>query len=261
MKKRSSTPALVLAGGIGSRLRPLTLTTPKCLVPILGVPLLEYWMQELRRSDVTRVVVNTHHLPDPVRAYLGEVSARLGIDAREFHEPELLGSAGTVAANRDLCGEADCCVLIYADNLSTVRIDELIAFHRSHDEPMTMMLFRTAHPKACGIATLDETDRIVEFVEKPEHPKSDLANGGVYVVSREAYLEMADLGAFDLGFDVLPRFVGRMKGFAHGGLHIDIGTLDALEQAQGLARDHFGPRPFSEGPGAYPLDARGPEAP
>ncbi len=243
-------PALILAGGLGTRLKPITLTTPKCLVPVREVPLLEYWMQELHRSGVDRVVVNTHHLPEPVREYLAEVSQRLGMSATEFYEPTLLGSAGTIAANRGLCRDADCCLLIYADNLSSIHLDELLAFHRRHGEPMTMMLFHTAHPRACGIATLDANGRIVEFVEKPQEPKGNLANGGIYVVSREAYQEIADMGAFDLGFDVLPRFVGRMQGYLHEGLHMDVGNLDALEKAQHAAREYFGDKPFSDRPGA-----------
>jgi len=242
--RNPSVGALVLAGGLGTRLRPLTDSTPKCLVPILGVPLLEFWMQELRRSHVSRVVVNTHHLPDPVRAYLADVSRRLAISAEEFYEPKLLGSAGTVTANPKLCGDADCCLIIYADNLSTIRLDALLAFHRQHGEPMTMMLFHTTRPKACGIATLNEDGTIVEFIEKPQNPTSNLANGGIYVVSKDAYREMVELGAFDLGFDVLPRFVGRMKGFVHEGLHLDIGNLDALRDAQTAAVEHFGEHPF-----------------
>jgi len=238
-------PALVLAGGLGTRLRPITDSVPKCLVPIRGVPLLEFWMQELVRSGVDRVTVNTHHLPEPVRAYLLDVSQRLGIDAREFYEKTLLGSAGTVAANRGLCDDADCCLIIYADNLSDIHVDDLVSFHRSHDQPMTMVLFHTSRPRSCGIATLDDSQRIVEFIEKPEHPTSNLANGGIYVLSREAYREMADLKAFDLGFDVLPRFVGRMKGYIHEGLHLDIGNLDALEQAQTIAQDYLGSRLFA----------------
>ncbi len=240
--------ALVLAGGLGTRLRPLTETTPKCLVPIAGTPLLEYWMQELARSGIDQALVNTHHLPEPVRAYLRDVSQRLPISAREFYEPKLLGSAGTIAANPHLVEAAEAGLIIYADNLSTVRLDALLDFHHSHDAPMTMVLFHTDRPKACGIATLDQDGRIVEFVEKPENPTSNLANAGIYVVSPSAYREIAELGAFDLGFDVLPRFVGRMKGYVHEGLHLDIGTLDALSRAEGLAQKEFGAFPFP-GPG------------
>lgn len=225
---------------MGTRLRPLTDTTPKCLVPIGGKPLLEYWCEALENAGVERVVINTHHLPDPVREYIVRKNATGTFDMRESFEPELLGSAGTVTANRDLADEADDVVIIYADNLSTVDLAELLRYHRSHDDPFTMMLFRAENPSACGIAQLDSDQRIIGFQEKPEQPKSDLANAGVYVASTEAYREIADMNAFDLGFDVLPRFVGRMRGFAINGYHLDIGTLEALASAEVEAPSLFG---------------------
>ena len=106
----------------------------------------------------------------------------------------------------------------------------MLAFHRAHDDPFTMLLFRAPNPRACGIAELDDDGRVVSFVEKPEQPKSDLANAGVYVVDADAYREIAAMRAFDLGFEVLPRFVGRMRGWVWEGYHLDIGTHEALER-------------------------------
>jgi mannose-1-phosphate guanylyltransferase len=105
---------------------------------------------------------------------------------------------------------------------------------------MTMALFHTPYPSQCGIAELDGAGRVVEFVEKPKEPKSDLANAGLYVVTAEAYREIADRDAFDLGFDVLPEFVGRMRGWVFDGYHRDIGTLQALEQARSDVPKVFG---------------------
>lgn len=231
--------ALVLAGGLGTRLRPLTETVPKCLVEVAGVPLLEYWMHALDGAGVGEVVVNTHHLPDAVRAYLQHVPDRYALRVRESFEPVLLGSAGTVTANRSLADGVDDVLLVYADNLSSVSLPAALAFHRSHGAPFTMVLFHTDRPHACGIASLDAAGTVTEFVEKPKEPKGNLANAGIYVVSAAAYREIADLNAFDLGFDVLPKFVGRMKGFVHEGLHLDIGNLEALEKSHELARQHF----------------------
>src|SRR5258708_12597294 len=124
----------------------------------------------------------------------------------------------------------------------------MLAFHRSHGDPFTMLLFRAPDPRACGIAELDDAGRVVSFVEKPREPRSNLANAGVYVVSADAYREIAALKAFDLGFEVLPRFVGRMRGWAWEGYHLDIGTPEALEKAR---RDAPGllarPRPVRAG--------------
>ena len=224
--------AMILAAGLGTRLRPLTDTLPKCLVPINGRPLLDYWIQGLATAGVREARVNTHAHAEQVRVYLATVNnaGRLHLD--ESYEPQLLGSAGTITANADLAEGADDILIVYADNFSDVDLGRLLAFHRGHGDPLTMLLFRASNPRACGIAEIDDAGRIVSFVEKPKEPKSDLANAGVYIVTAAAYREIAAQGAFDLGFEVLPRFVGRMRGFAWEGYHLDIGTPAALEQAR-----------------------------
>jgi histidinol-phosphate phosphatase family protein len=231
--------ALILAGGLGTRLRPLTDTVPKCLVPIGGRPLLDYWVDCLAGAGIREARINTHALAGLVRDYLDELGRTGRLDLTESHEPVLLGSAGTVTANADLADGADQIVIVYADGLSDLDLRPLLAFHERHGDPLTMMLYRSPNPKACGIAELDAEGRIVEFVEKPAHPKSDLANGGIYVLTADAYREIAAMGAFDLGFDVLPRFVGRMRGWCWGGYHLDIGTHQALERAQGDVHELF----------------------
>lgn len=224
------TKALLLAGGLGTRLRPLTETTPKCLVPVAGRPMLDYWYDALEKAGITEVLLNTHHHAEQVRAHIARTNASRALTVTETYEPELLGSAGTVHANRDWANDADAVLIIYADNLSDVDLAALLAFHAGHADPMTMMLFQTAYPKQCGIATLDG-NRIVDFVEKPENPASDLANAGLYVVDADCWREIADRNVFDFGFDVLRHYIGEMRGFAHAGYHRDIGNHAALEQA------------------------------
>jgi len=227
------TRVLLLAGGLGTRLRPITDAVPKCLVPIAGRPLLDYWLDRFAEAGLSDIRINTHHLPDAVRAYIARVNATGRFHMSETYEPTLLGSAGTVAANRDLADGARDVLIVYADNLSDVDLNALLAFHRGHGDPMTMMLFRAPRPEACGIATLDADSRVVRFVEKPKEPESDLANAGLYALTADAYREVADLHAFDFGFDVLPRFVGRMRGWPWPGYHLDIGTHEALARAEG----------------------------
>lgn len=222
---------LLLAAGLGTRLRPLTDTTPKCLVPIAGRPLLDYWFDRLSEAGLHDVLINTHHLREQVRDYIQQVN-RDGFRVVESYEPQLLGSAGTITANRGLAAGAEACLIIYTDNLSNVSLKELLCFHRSHDDPFTMMLFRTDFPERCGIAELDDAGRVVNFEEKPRRPKSNLANAGVYVVTADAFREIADMRKFDLGFDVLPEFVGRMRGWLWEGYHVDVGSPEAYEQAQ-----------------------------
>jgi len=231
--------ALLLAGGLGTRLYPLTATVPKCLVPIAGRPLLDVWLDCLAEAGISEGRLNTHALAETVRIYVEQVNAQGRIHLFESHEPTLLGSAGTVTANVDLADDADQVVVIYADNFSDIDLRPLIAFHRRHGDPLTMVLFRAPDPRACGIAGLDGEGRIVSFVEKPERPVSDLANAGLYVIDAAAYREIASMGAFDLGFEVLPGFVGRMRGWVWGGYYLDIGTHEALERAQHEAAKLF----------------------
>lgn len=228
----SEAKAIILAGGLGTRLRPLTDTIPKCLVPIADRPLLDYWVDALARAGVRQARVNNHAHADQVRAYVAEVSRSGRLQLDESYEPVLLGSAGTITANADLADGASEIIIVYADNFSDVDLKAMLAFHRSHEDPFTMLLFRAPNPSACGIAELDDEGRVVSFVEKPMEPKSDLANGGVYIVDAEAYREIASMKAFDLGFEVLPRFVGRMRGWAWEGYHLDVGTHEALEKAR-----------------------------
>lgn len=237
------TRVLLLAGGLGTRLRPLTDRVPKCLVPVAGRPILDYWVDALDRAGIAEALLNTHHHADQVRDWIARVNARGGVQLAEAHEPVLLGSAGTVHANRSWADGAEAVVVIYADNLSDIDLAALLAFHRGHEDPMTMALFHTGYPEKCGIAELGEGGRITAFVEKPQKPVSDLANAGLYVLDAAAWREIADMDAPDFGFDVIPRFVGRMRGYLHPGYHRDIGTPAALEAASADAPGLFAPRP------------------
>ena len=243
--KRSAT-ALLLAAGLGTRLRPLTDTMPKCLVPIAGRPLLDYWIDRLVEAGIHTARINTHALAGQVESYVSGINSRGQVRLTEAYEPTLLGSAGTVTANADLADDADLIVIIYADNLSDMSLSSLLAFHRSHNDPFTMVLFHAPNPRACGIAELDTAGKVISFIEKPEQPVSDLANAGVYVVDAAAFREIAEMGAFDLGFEVIPRFVGRMRGWIWGGYHLDIGTHEALERAQQDAPKVFQARHSTE---------------
>jgi NDP-sugar pyrophosphorylase family protein len=224
--------ALLLAGGLGTRLRPITDSLPKCLIPIAGRPLLDYWADRLAEAGIRDALINTHAHADQVRSHIRRANTQGGVRFTEFHEPQLLGSAGTIAANPTYCDQADAIVVIYADNLSDVDLRGLLAFHGSHQDPLTMLLFRASDPTACGIVEVDTQGRVVSFVEKPAFPRSDMANAGIYVLSAAAYREIAQMGVFDLGFDVLPRFIGRMRGWLWAGYHQDIGSHESLERAR-----------------------------
>ena len=222
----------ILAAGLGTRLRPITDTVPKCLVPICGKPLLQWWMELFERHGISDVLINTHYLPDPVRAFIEENNKSFPVKLHESFEEELAGSGGTVRNNRDFVNNEDLFLIAYADNLTNVDLTELVSFHKQHGGELTMALFRTNRPKECGIAALDGNDKIIEFEEKPAEPKSNLANAGIYVCSGNIFKYMPDEGFLDFGKDVLPKLVGRMYGWEIKDYLLDIGTMENYEKAQ-----------------------------
>jgi len=235
-RKPLSTKVLLMAAGLGSRLRPLTDETPKCLVKVAGKPLMDYWMDQFAAAGLTDILINTHHLPQPVRSHIANINKK-GWDGHKFRivetfEPVLLGSAGTIHANRAWANDADHVLIVYADNLSTLALTDFLEFHEAHDDPVSMVLFRTEVPERCGIVGVDGALRVTSFVEKPKRPTSNFANAGVYAVCADAFREMADMNVFDIGTDVLPEFVGRMRGWEWSGYHRDIGTHESLAQAE-----------------------------
>ncbi len=244
--------AFLLAAGLGTRLRPITDTCPKCLVPVCGKPLLAIWIDLLAAHGIQRVLINTHHLADQVETAVAGLAGRSGLAIATVHEPALLGSAGTLLANRDFIPAGADFLIAYADNLTTADLTAMIRAHagfRDQGALLTMGLFRSPNPEACGIATLDADSRVAAFVEKPTHPPGNLANAGIYAASHgfldfvAEIREMGHTGPFDLGLHVLPRLTGRMFGFELTGYLKDIGTVSAFLEAQHdwpLANRHRG---------------------
>jgi mannose-1-phosphate guanylyltransferase len=223
--------AFLLAAGMGTRLRPLTDVTPKCLVRIGGKPLLLIWFELLLRHGVDSVLVNAHYLSDQVARFVRD-NCPEGLDVVVSHEQELLGSAGTVAANRKFVqGEKDVLV-VYADNLTDIDISELCRFHRSKSGVLTMGTFETDQPSECGIVVCDEEDRVLEFQEKPVEPKSRLASAGIYVMSPVVVDVIPAKRPCDFGFDVFPLLLGRMYAYRIRELFVDVGTLPRLNAAR-----------------------------
>lgn len=224
--------AYLLAAGLGTRLKPLTDSMPKCLVPIAGQPLLGIWFDLCARHGISEVLVNLHHLPDAVRAFVAAYHGPLRVET--VHEPVLLGSAGTVSAQRDfVAGEAAFWIL-YADNLTDVDLTRMLAFHHSRHADFTIGLAPTDTPREKGILTLDDDSRVLDFTEKPPAPRSNLANAGLYIAGPSLFELLAATAPrpFDFGFHVLPQLVGRMHGYRISEYLQDIGTPAALASAE-----------------------------
>lgn len=253
-RDNSHVRVLLTCAGVGSRLRPITDTLPKALVPIAGKPLLDYWFDAFARAGIRHVLLNTHHLPEQIDAYIARQNTTGKFDARTTHEPVLLGSAGTITANKAFVPAGASTpaevLIIYSDNLSDIDLSRFLAAHRAHQDPFTMLLFRAQFPEKSGIAELeanvppDQPARVLSFVEKPKLPKSNLANAGLYALTGELWHEIADWRAFDIGFDVIPRMVGRMRAIEAlpplCSYHRDIGTHESLAIASADAPRVFG---------------------
>jgi mannose-1-phosphate guanylyltransferase len=219
--------ALLLAAGLGTRLRPLTNTTPKCLVPIKGQPLLGIWLDRLSAAGIGPFLINTHYLADQVEAFVQSSSYRDQIHLVD--ESVLLGTAGTLIANLDYFQNEDGLV-IHADNYC---LADMMAFQAAHaNRPsnclMTMMTFRTTDPSACGIVELDANGVVIAFHEKVESPPGNLANGAIYILSTELLIKIRKdhSSASDFSIDILGKFLGRIYSHEVSEIFVDIGTVE-----------------------------------
>lgn len=224
--------ALLLAAGLGSRLRPLTNTVPKCLVQIHGRPLLDYWLEKLFNGGIERILINTHWLAEQVEAHVEKSRWRSQIDL--VFEPKLLGTGGTLLANRDWFG-SEPFLVGHADNLTDFDFPGLVAAHKSRPPGclITMLAFRTDDPSSCGILELDRQNIVTAFHEKVVNPPGNLANAAVYILEPEIIAEASQLRKVevDLSTEVIPRLVGRIFVAETTSYHRDIGTTESLRRA------------------------------
>lgn len=222
--------AFILAAGHGSRLRPLTDQTPKCLLPIRGVPLLQIWLEHCKRFGITDVLVNAHAHATQVKAFARQQTS--GVNVCVAEEKELLGSAGTLAENRDfVAGEKDFFVL-YADVLTNADLCQFLQFHRARNAVASLGVYEVSDPRRCGIVELDRNGIVASFVEKPAQPRSNLAFAGIMVASQQIFEGIPNERPADIGFHLLPKLVGRMAAMKVNGILLDIGTMENYRAAQ-----------------------------
>jgi len=227
--------AFLLAGGDGTRLRPLTDTVPKCLVPIGGVPMLQIWLHACKNLGISEVLINLHAHAELVRQYLQRGAD--GIRFRIAEEPRLLGSAGTLRANRDWVASDDCFWVFYADVLNRADLPAMLRLHQRRRPAATLGVYRVSDPARCGIVTVGDDGVIREFVEKPKNPASNLAFSGLMVGTPELLDVIPARTPADIGFDVLPHLAGRMLPFMIKDYLIDIGTMENYLAAQATWTD------------------------
>ena len=224
---------ILLAAGFGTRLRPITDTIPKCLVPIKGKPILQIWLDLLTKAGLSNFLINTHYLSENVVSFIQNCPQKNLCKVK--YEKELLGTAGTLLSNIDYLENEDC-LLIHADNYCLADISEFIQAHQNRPKKclMTMLTFITDKPSTCGIVEIDNNNIVVEFYEKISNPPGNLANGAVYILSAELIkiLKIKFKNAIDFSNEIIPLFKNKIFTYETKEIFIDIGTVENYLSAQ-----------------------------
>jgi mannose-1-phosphate guanylyltransferase len=224
--------ALLLAAGLGTRLRPLTNYLPKCLVPIHGRPLLDYWLETLLDHGVEQVLINTHYMAPMVQQYLKQSTWLQHITL--VHEETLLGTGGTILQNRGFFKD-EAFLVAHADNLTIFNLPEFTHKHavRPTGTEMTMMVFETPDPQSCGIVSFDSQGVVQAFHEKVDNPPGNLANAAVYIFEPSVVEWLAGMGKtqVDISTEVIPYFLGKIFISLNTLYHRDIGTMKSWSES------------------------------
>jgi len=230
--------AMILAAGEGTRLRPLTLRTPKPMLPVAGRPTLEWIFLWLRFHEITELIVNLHHQPEPVMSRFGD-GRPWGVQLTYSVEPTILGTAGGVKRVERLLTQPF--IVVYGDVLTDMDLRQLIRFHQSQaEEPhITLSLCHVPNPQECGIVEINDRHRVTRFVEKPPADQifSEFANAGVLIFDPLLLASVPSEGFSDIARDLLPLLLERGVPIYGWPIEesvylIDIGTPEKYERVQ-----------------------------
>lgn len=227
--------AVVMAGGEGTRLRPMTSSMPKPLLPVANRPIMEHVLRLLKRHGLTDTVVTVQFLASLVKNYFGD-GEELGMNLTYANEEVPLGTAGSVKNAEDALRD-DSFLVISGDALTDFDLSELIAFHRRKGALVTVCLTRVPDPLEFGITIVDDDGRVERFLEKPTWGQvfSDTVNTGIYVMEPEVFDYVAAGVSVDWSSDVFPQLLKEGKpvfGYVAEGYWEDVGTHESYQKAQ-----------------------------
>jgi mannose-1-phosphate guanylyltransferase len=247
--------AILLAGGQGTRLRPLTVNTPKPVVPIFGRPFLHYQIDRIRQvPEIDEVVLSLNYQPQRIEAVFGDGSA-VGTRIRYVVEPSPLGTAGGIKFASQ--GIRDTIVVFNGDVLTQIDLAAVIAEHRARKATATIVLTPVENPAAYGLVETDAERNILRFIEKPDPDQitTNYVNAGIYILEPSTFDRIPDGVAWSIERKYFPSLVERGEtfvAFRYDGYWIDIGTPDKYGQVH---RDILDGR-FDAGPFAAPSAPR-----
>ena len=247
------TKAILVAGGKGSRLYPFTRYTQKTLLPLYNRPVIDYALGTIRRSGITNITIISNE-------HIGQIAKHVGqsMEGEQIHyvleeEPKGVAEALNLARSHN----QDCRILIYfSDNITTVELDAIVSeFNSAQSPPGCVLLAREEeHPEAFGVAVLDEEGALIDVVEKPENPPSNLAIGGIYLFDETFWSKLdqaVDLHGANFSISDINRVYISEKNAKIVSVGeetwVDCGTPESLLQASIMAKDgKLDPHPYRE---------------
>ncbi|MBQ8953262.1 MAG: NDP-sugar synthase, partial [Clostridia bacterium] len=243
--------AIIMAGGEGSRLRPLTCDLPKPMAPLLDRPVMAYALALLKRHGITDVGATLMYLPERIQSYFGDGSA-FGAAMRYFVETAPLGTAGSMHLAADFLDETF--AVLSGDGVTDCDLTAALAFHREKKALATLVLKRVENPLEYGVVIADGEGRVIRFVEKPGWGEvfSDTVNTGIYILEPQVLERIPRDRAFDFGRDLFPLLVERgeaVYAWTMSGYWCDIGDVAAYLKAHADAMDGRIDLPMNAMPG------------
>jgi len=226
--------ALIMAGGEGTRLRPLTCTVPKPMVPVVNKPMMEHIVDLLKKHGFRDIAATLWYLPEMIQEYFGDGSTHQ-VSMHYFVETKPLGTAGSVKNASSFLDQPF--IVVSGDCLTDIDLSAAAAFHRQKGALATLVLTRVANPLQYGVVITNEEGRITQFLEKPSWSEvfSDTVNTGIYILEPEALAAIPDGEQFDFSRDLFPKLLAQkapLYGYIADGYWSDVGNLEVYRQAQ-----------------------------
>ncbi len=229
--------AVVMAGGEGSRLRPLTINRPKPMVPIANRPVMGHIIELLKRHNIDDIVATLQYRADDIQNYFGDGS-NVGVTLHYSVEPRPLGTAGSVKFAEKYLIDREPFLIVSGDALTDFNLGEIVEFHKRVGAVVTITLYRVPTPLEYGVIIVNNEGRIERFLEKPSWGEviSDTVNTGMYVISPEVLDEIEPGTPVDFSKDLFPQLMKRgapLYGFIANGYWTDIGNISEYLRATG----------------------------
>lgn len=226
--------AVIMAGGKGTRLRPLTCHLPKPMVPLIGKPCMAYTIDLLKKHGIYDIAITMQYKPEMIRDYFGD-GRTFGVNMHYFQETTPLGTAGSVKNAQPFLD--DTFIVISGDALTDVDLRQALNFHKQKGAKATLVLTRVSHPLEYGVVMTDDEGRIVKFLEKPSWGEvfSDTVNTGIYILEPELLERVPHGLTFDFSQQLFPALLeddDALFGYISSGYWSDIGNLQQYRQTQ-----------------------------